>query len=249
MRRTVCAVVALLATAGSAIAGNSFIDPATRIEGCVAIVEEVRQNKMTPTEWLEANKEEFMDLSLELKKRKYPPDKAKGMMMGMAISLCMERKGFTNSCVTATGERGDLQIMRTAHVGECWERQRAEVPRPPERREEVVINPPLPQQPPPPLTPPAMSPADLAQFHEDMAVLTLPPTSVYPYGDQSQRFASCASYWQANLNYDRPPQVRQVLYSVRVARCMYRTGFGFFQAGCPREFPNMLNPGCYVRFG
>ena len=241
--------MALLATAGAAMADNGpgkkggFIGRDTRIAGCIAIVDKVRDGTMEMTQWLAENGEEFADLQLELKKRNYKPDKAKRMMMGMAINICMQNKGYRNKCVADEGtEDGDLQLMQTAEVYACWTREVAERPSPP------ILEPWVPPTP-PPLTPPAMSPADLAQFSEDMAIITSPPTSVYPYGNQGQRFASCTSHWQANLHYGRPPEVRQVLYAVRVARCMYRTGFGFFQASCPREFPNMLNPGCYVRFG
>ena len=251
MRRTILAGVALLATIGTSMADNGnkrggFIGRDTRISGCIAIVDKVRDGTMEMTQWLAENGEEFADLQLELKKRKYAPEKAKQMMMGMAINVCMQNKGYRNKCVADEGtEDGDLQMMQTANVYACWTREVAEVPPPPPPPPRSDWPPPQP----PPLTPPPMSPADLAQFNEDMATITLPPTSIYPAGNQVDRFGSCASHWQANLHFNRPPEVRQVLYSVRVARCMYRTGFGFFQAGCAREFPNMLNPRCYVRFG
>lgn len=254
MYRTIgLAAIAAACVFAPAFAGNDgFIRPETRIRGCINTVDKVRDGTISPTEWLEQNKEEFEDLRLELKERNYPPAKAKDMMMGMAITLCMDRKvpGYTNICVSSRdNEKRDIQIMRTAHISECWAKQVGEVtpppppiveePREPWNRMPVV----------PPLTPPPMAPADLAQFNEDMATITLPPTSIYPYGNKVERFASCTSYWEATLNRNRPPQVWQVLYSVRVARCMYRTGFGFFQSGCVQEFPNMLNPRCYARFG
>ena len=90
------------------------------MKGCIAIMDKVRDGIISPTEWLEANKEEFADLQLELKERNYPPAKAKEMLMGMAITLCMERKGLANTCVTAPDpEKRDVQIMRTANVPEC----------------------------------------------------------------------------------------------------------------------------------
>ena len=158
--------------------------------------------------------------------------------MGMAISLCMEQKGFINKCVASRGEDGDVQMMATASIYACWTRN---------DRSEAPPAPPIIEQPPPPAnTLPPMSPADLSQFNEDMAIITSPPTSVYPYSNQGQRFASCASHWQS-LHHNRPPEVRQVLYAVRVARCMYRTGFAV--RNCPPlDFAAMVQPGCYARF-
>ena len=223
---------------------SSFIQRPTRIKGCVAIVDEVRKGTIEPTQWLEQNKEEFKDLELELKSRNYPPAKAKDFMMGMAISLCMEQKGFTNKCVVSRGEDGDVQMMATANVYACWtrnDRSEAVIPPPP-----PVIEPHWPPQEPQRPQLPAMSPADQAQFNEDMAILTRPPISVYPYSNQGERFASCTSHWQS-LHYNRPPEVRQILYAVRVARCMYRTGFAVRL--CPAlDFGSMLQPRCYARF-
>ena len=231
---------------------GNFIRRDTRIQGCIMIVDKVRDGSMTPTQWLDEAGEEFQDLKLELKRRKANPDQTKVYMMGMAITICMENKGYHNRCVVSRGEDGDRQAMETAHSFSCWAKRVVEVTPPPTPveppREPWNRMPPTTETVPPPLTPPPMSPADLAQFNEDMATITLPPTSLYPYSNQGERFATCASYWQS-LHYNRPPQVRQVLYAVRVARCMYRTGFGFFQASCPHEFPNMLNPRCYARFG
>jgi hypothetical protein len=247
MKWTLLAVAALLATVGSAAAGEGgFISRDTRIAGCIAIVDDVRNNVIGPTEWLEANKEEFRDLQIELKRRKFAPAKAKEFLMGMAISLCMERKGYSNKCIASGGEDGDVQMMATAHVYACWRRDVAEAPRappPPPIPCEVwnpACNPPQARGP----ALPPMSPADVQQFNEDMGIITSPPTSVYPVSNQGERFASCASYWQS-LSYNRSPEARQVLYSVRVARCMYRTGFAF---RCPMDFGAMLQPSCYARF-
>ena len=129
------ALALMLTAMGNAHAANSdgFIRPDTRIKGCIAIVDKVRDGTISPTEWLEQNKEEFEDLRLELKSRNYPPAKAKEMMMGMAITLCMERKvpDYQNTCVTARDEeKRDIQIMRTAHIGECWAKQREVTPQP-----------------------------------------------------------------------------------------------------------------------
>jgi hypothetical protein len=253
-------------------AGNSsdgFIQPPTRIKGCVAIMDKVRDGTISPTEWMEQNKEEFSDLQLELKERHYKPDKAKELMMGMAISICMERKGYENTCVTAQDqERRDLQIMKTAAIGECWEK-----PRPQQRTDNnngnggggnstkpPIIDPPPPPPPPPIVTNPwgvlnaslpPMSREDRNQYDEDVSIASRP---VRPIGGQDYaRFRECASYWQS-LHYNRPPQVRQILYSVRVARCMFAHARGASYAvllgprGCPVTFASMLQPGCYARF-
>ena len=238
------AMVGLVASTAAHAGESSFIQRPTRIKGCVAIVEEVKNGHIAPTEWLEQNKEEFKDLELELKARKYTPSDARNMMMGMAISICMERKGYVNKCAVSRGEDGDVQMMATAAIYACWTRNdRSEAPLP---REEVVTPPP-PSWPP---LPPPMSPADLAQFNEDAGFLRQP---VHFIGDdengaKESRFGSCASYWQS-LHHNRPPQVRQVLYAVRVARCMFRTNFAVLPVRCPPAFASMLQPSCYARFG
>ena len=121
MRQTILAgIVLAFGVITSAEAGeSSFIQRPTRIKGCIAIVDEVRKGVIEPTQWLEQNKEEFKDLELELKSRNYPPAKAKDFMMGMAISLCMEQKGFINKCVASRGEDGDVQMMATASIYAC----------------------------------------------------------------------------------------------------------------------------------
>ena len=221
---------------------SSFIQRPTRIKGCVAIVDEVRKGTIEPTQWLEQNKEEFKDLELELKSRNYPPAKAKDFMMGMAISLCMEQKGFTNKCVVSRGEDGDVQMMATASVYACWTRNND--------RSEAVIPPPLPTEPPAHPTLPPMSPADQAQFNEDASIITQPVTfrGDDEGGAKEARFGSCASYWQ-RLHYNRPAVDRQLLYAVRVARCMFRTNYAVLPARCqPMAVDLMLQPRCYARF-
>jgi hypothetical protein len=251
-------VAATSAHATTKYPGDDFIRPVTRIAGCIAIVEKVRDGTISPTEWMEQNREEFADLEMELKDRNYKPAKAREMMMGMAITLCMERKKLENTCVTASDpEKRDVQIMKTAHVPECWER----VGRKQDGNEGGGIEHPVyrPEPPPAPINPwvalnasiPMMSPEDRAQYNEDVSIISRP---VRPNGGQDYaRFSECASYWQS-LHHNRPPQVRQVLYSVRVARCMFANARGSSYAlllgvaGCPVTFGTMLQPGCYARF-
>jgi len=228
--------------------GESFIKPDTRIKGCIAIMDKVRDGTISPTEWLEENKEEFADLQLELKERNYPPAKAKAMMMGMAITLCMERKGYENSCVTAGGgERRDLQIMQTAASYSCWQRPRVGgvTPPPPPQPEPWQAAPP----PPPQIALPPMSPADLDQFNEDVSIISQPVRFIGDDegGAKQARFASCFTYWQS-LSYNRSPQARQVLFAVRIARCMYRTNYAVLPSRCPLDFNSMVQPRCYARF-
>src|SRR5262245_60632953 len=210
---------------------------------------------MTPTEWLEANKEEFRDLSIELKKRKYPQAKAKDMLMGMAISICMERKGFYNKCIADEGsEDGDVQMMRTANVPECWARQRTTEAPPappsgpiviPDRQVELM-----------PSTLPPMSRDDFAQYNEDLSIITQPVRVIGDDegGKKEARFASCYDYWQNLLHHNRPADVREVLLGVRVARCMYRTNYVVLQSRCSLGGPwqqaagNRLSSYCYARF-
>jgi hypothetical protein len=261
MKRIALGVAALLLATTSASAGeDSFIQRPTRIRGCEAIVKEVSSGAIAPTEWLEENKEEFKDLELELKSRHYPPGKAKEFMMGMAISICMERKGYINVCARSRGEDGDVQTMATAAVYACWKRNDRSEPAqppapPPPPRQEIpceVWNPACNPQARPvagPVLPP-MSPADMAQFNEDASIISQPVRFIGDDegGAKQARFASCASYWQS-LSYNRSPEARQVLYAVRVARCMYRTNFAVLPARCPpTAFGSMLQPGCYARF-
>ena len=261
---------------------GGFVKRDSRIDGCIAIIKDVQDGTMTPTQWLEANKEEFRDLDIELRKRKYPEAKAKRMLMGMAVSLCMERKGYYNKCAVDadddSGEDGDLQLMETSKVYSCWKKQKgAQAPSPssqekekqvvinnnntiiipPGQRQDTVIIPPPPPPPPPPIivapiwppAPPPMSSDDLAQFNEDASIIGQPVRIIGDdeNGAKEARFGSCASHWQS-LHHNRPPHVRQVLYSVRVARCMYRMNFAVLLARCPPEFSSMLRARCYARF-
>jgi hypothetical protein len=245
MKRFVLGLVGLLSTTAISYAGEeSFIQRPTRIKGCVAIIDEVRNGTMAPTEWLEQNKEEFRDLDLELKARRYPPAKAQDFLMGMAISICMEQKGYVNKCVVSRGEDGDVQMMATASIYACWTRKMAEPHEPP--------RPPEPPTPEPRWPPIAMSPDDLQQFNTDWSIITSRPAQFVGDNAGSQaRFSECASYWQS-LHYNRPPQVRQILYAVRVARCMTThargTSYAILPGRCsPMDFAAMLQPGCYAR--
>jgi hypothetical protein len=263
---------------------------------------------MTPTEWLEANKEEFRDLQIELKKRKFSQTKAKDMMMGMAISLCMERKGYWNKCIAdSDSEDTDLQVMQTAPLYSCWSKNKrttnendkegASAPSAaPSQSQTVIINnqppsviiqpapPPQPVivEPPPkpaldlvyrgPETPfvppqsptpslPHMSTDDLAQFNEVMSIISQPVRIIGDDegGAKEARFASCYDYWR-RLHYNRSQDARQVLYAVRVARCMYRTNYAVMRtrAGCQWELSGqlgwqqatniLLSSRCYGRF-
>jgi hypothetical protein len=226
MKRTVLAVAALLATAATGMAGErDFIQRPTRINGCVAIIEEVRNGTIAPTEWLEANKEEFKDLELELKARRYPADKAKAFLMGMAISFCMERKGYRNKCVVSPGEDGDVQMMATATVYACWTRN--------DRAERPVEEP----RPPPPVPGPVpgpcpavrcpeayMTPPQVADFQEDLAILSGPIAVYHGGGNVYERLASCRDYWAGMVDSTPDRNAGWVRWSVRVRRCMYRTG-------------------------
>ena len=291
---------------------GGFIGRDSRIAGCIAIVDDVRNGVMTPTEWLEANKEEFRDLHIELKKRKYSQTKAKDMMMGMAISLCMERKGYSNKCIAdSENEDADLQVMQTAPIYSCWSKNKrtaekkddkegASAPSTtstaPSQSQVVIINPappviipapvvvppgppsdsqrpyvptptwtpdPEPLPAPEPVAPrpslPPMSTADLAQFNEDVSIISQPVRIIGDDegGKKEARFGSCFSSWQS-LHHNRSPEARQVLFAVRVARCMYRTNYAVIRtrAGCQWEPSThwqratnvLLSSRCYARY-
>jgi len=96
---------------------------------------------------------------------------------------------------------------------------------------------------------PPMSRADLNQFNEDWYIISQP---VQFKGDdeggaKEARFGSCFSYWQS-LSYNRSPEARQVLYAVRVARCMYRTKYAVLPSRCSPSLGSMLSARCYARF-
>ena len=257
--------VAGTAFANTAKAADNFIRPENRIKGCIAIVDKVRDGTISPTDWLEQNKEEFADLQLELKSRNYPPQKSKDMMMGMAITLCMERKvpDYINTCANARDpEKRDIQIMRTAHIGECWARQVAQAPH---EEEVVVIRPPTPPPPPPP--PPAprqpnFSSADLAMLNEDLAIVTQPVTIIgdHENGAKENRLNHCGGYWNERIHHNRSQEVRNILWAVRVWRCMFRTNYTIFTQRCPGvtlvasqgwgpALHELQRPHCYARYG
>jgi len=315
----ISAAIALAAAIGmtpSAKADNErgsggFIGRDSRIAGCIAIVDDVRNNVITPTEWLEANKEEFRDLQIELKKRKYSQTKAKDMMMGMAISLCMERKGYSNKCIAdSDNEDADLQVMQTAPIYSCWSKNKQKAEKQddkegasapstaPSQSQVVIINPAPPviiQQPAPPPQPviveppvviqeplppvhrpdeqaiasmplPRMSTADLAQYNEDVSIISQPVTIIGDDegGRKEARLAICVDNWQAELHHRRPPEVRQILLAVRIWRCMFRTHYTIMPSRCPNTaraavtgwgdgsrgtaISGTRNPYCYARF-
>jgi hypothetical protein len=247
----------------TAQANAEFIRRDTRIEGCIAIVDDVRNGTISPTEWLEQNKEEFRDLDRELKKRKYKPDAAKGMLMGMAITFCMTNKGYVNQCVVSQGEDGDLQMMQTANIYACWTRQKTA--RPPDPPPAILPPDPPPPPMPPPSPLPAMSPADMQQYQEDLSIISQPTRIIGDdeNGAKEARLSNCLGYWQS-LHYNRPPQVREVLYAIRVWRCMFRTGYTIMEVRCPNTanapvigwgdgrrgtgISGVRNPYCYARF-
>lgn len=259
------AVGALLASTAHAdngnVPGKRFIGRDSRIEGCIAIMDKVRDGTISPTEWMEQNREEFGDLQIELKKRRYKPEAAKQMLMGLAINMCMENKGYYNKCAVdadSDTEDGDLQLMQTADRYACWSKgRRADRPSP------TPPMPPPPMPPPPmpcgiascggppqagPVLPP-MSPADLNQYNEDVSIISQPVRFIGDDegGAKEARFGSCFSYWQS-LSYNRSPEARQVLYAVRVARCMYRTNYAVLHSRCSHSFGSMLSTRCYARF-
>lgn len=112
---------------------------------------------------------------------------------------------------------------------------------------------------------PTMSPADMQQYQEDLAIVSQPVTIVgdHENGQKEARLASCLSYWEL-LHHNRPPQVRQVLYAVRVWRCMFRTHYTIMPSRCPNTasaavtgwgdgsrgtaISGTRNPYCYARF-
>jgi hypothetical protein len=244
--------------------GDDFIRPHTRIKGCIAIMDKVRDGTISPTEWMLQNKEDFADLQEELRERNYKPDTARLMFMGMAITICMSRKvpDYTNTCVSARDpEKRDVQMMKTAHVPECWNKPEQDHGNNGNGGGGDSTQPREPHIPPPVIvanpwgvlsaSAPSMSREDRQQFDEDVSIASRP---VQPTGGQDyNRFSECASYWQS-LHYNRPPVVRSTLYSVRIARCMFANARGssyvalLGQAGCPVTFGSLLQPGCYARF-
>jgi hypothetical protein len=263
MKRTILSVVALLATAGMSMADNGpnagpIIGRDSRIDGCIAKVQKVRDGLQTPTEWMLENQEEFEDLQIALKKRRYKPEAAKEMMMGMAINICMQRKGYYNKCAvdadTDTAD-GDLQSMQTAGIYACWTKGRR-ADRPPSTPTEPSR--PIPQQP----RGPDFSPADLAMLNEDLAIVTQNVIIVgdHENGAKEARLSQCGGYWNDRIHYNRPQDVRNILWAVRVWRCMFRTNYTVFTQRCPGvtlvaaqgwgpALHELQRPFCYARFG
>jgi hypothetical protein len=236
---------------------GGFIDRQTAIEMCVQDVQEIQATGEVP-EAFARHKRFLRGVKHQLQKEGFK--NWKDLMWGAAIKVCMQDEGYHSICVSKSGREGDLQFLETAKAPSCWDLAAIEepvrpapipapVPAPipcevwnPACNPRPVVLPPPQQQ----MVLPPMSPADLAQFNEDMAVITQPPTSVFPGGGNvDERFGSCHSYWQS-LSYNRSPEARQVLFAVRVARCMYRTGFAVSR--CPMDFGSMVQPRCYARF-
>ena len=254
------------AHAGHGYPGEGFVRPPTQIKGCIAIVDKVRDGSITPTEWMEQNKEGFADLQLELKERNYPPAKAKDMMMGMAITICMENKGLANTCVTARDpEKRDVQIMRTAHIPECWAKQSADNGNGNGGGDNSTTTPTIeiPRWPDPPRPPQiALSPQDQAQLNEDLAIVKQPVVIIgdHENGAKEARLAHCGGYWNERMHYNRSQEARNLLWAVRVWRCMFRTGYTVFTQRCPGvsmvasigwgpALQELQRPHCYARFG
>ena len=160
--------------------------------------------------------------------------------------------------------------MRTAHIGECWARQRVGGDTPPPAPQPLPAPIPTPTPPTPtypiPSPLPPMSPADRAQFDEDFDIVSQQVTIIGDDkgGRKETRLASCVDYWQAELHHRRPPEVRQILLAVRIWRCMFRTHYTIMSARCPNTanaavigwgdgsrgtaISGTRNPYCYARF-
>ena len=141
-------------------------------------------------------------------------------------------------------------IERERIERERVERERADVPeRERAEREQAMRRPAQANWTAPP-TPPPMSREDMNQYSEDVSIVSQPVRFIGDDEDGAKeaRFGSCHSYWQS-LSYNRSPATRQVLFAVRVARCMYRTSFAVLASRCPSlDFGSLLKPRCYARF-
>ena len=113
--------------------GKRLIDRATAIERCVVRVRDFNEGQYV--KWIEENEEELGDLAHQLRKDKYP--NWRELMIGAAISICMPRKGYYNTCVSQDGNMdGDLQTIETARIPTCWTQgKRAEK----QKEKEIVI--------------------------------------------------------------------------------------------------------------
>jgi hypothetical protein len=227
---------------------GAFVDRSTAIEGCVEEMAELRATGEIPPDF-RRQASQLRDIKRQLQKEKF--GNWRDLMWGAAIKICMQEKGYYSTCVTKRGRDGDLQFIETAKAPSCWDLSEAEsqgedrvgatTPQPPQ--------PPSPPLPPPGPTVPAMSPADIQQFNEDMSIISQPVRIIGDDegGAKEARFGSCFSYWQS-LSYNRSPEARHVLYAVRVARCMYRTNYAILRSRCPWDWNSMLSARCYARF-
>jgi hypothetical protein len=101
-----------------------------------------------------------------------------------------------------------------------------------------------------------MTPSQAADFQEDLAILS-GPIQVYhgPVGGVVDRLASCREYWSGMVGSTPDRNAGWVRWSVRVRRCMYRTGWanrcpGFLmvqQQGWEQAVAEAQQPGCYGR--
>jgi len=141
------------------------------------------------------------------------------------------------------GERAERERAERERA----ERERAERERAERERELAMRRQPNWIAPP---TPPPMSREDLKQYSEDVSIVSQPVRFIGDDegGAKEARFGSCHSYWQS-LSYNRSPAARQVLFAVRVGRCMFRTSFAVMVERCPsQDFGSLLKPRCYARF-
>ena len=197
-------------------------------------------------------------------------------MWGAAIKICMSDKGYRNTCVSKRGRQGDLQMIETAKAPACWDLldvTEAAPPPPPPVPPPVQTPVPTPEPeyvptPGPSKGPslPPMSPADLQQYHEDLAIISQRVTIIGDDegGRKETRLATCVDNWQAEPHHRRPPEVRQILLAVRIWRCMFRTHYTIMSARCPNTanaavigwgdgsrgtaISGTRNPYCYARF-
>jgi hypothetical protein len=182
-------------------------------------------------------REFFRDLNRQLKKEKFP--NWKDLMWGAAIKICMSDNGYLNTCVSKRGRQGDLQMIETAKAPACWELLEVTEAAPPPPTPAHVPTPepelPVPERTPsmgPPLPP--MSPADLQQYQEDLSFISQPVRLIGDNegGKKEFRLAQCGDYW-TRLHHNRPHEVRQILYAIRIWRCMFRAGYSSCQCDAP----------------
>lgn len=250
---------------------DDLVDRQTAIEGCIEDVQEIQATGEVPASFSQHGAR-LRDIKRQLKKERF--SNWKDLMWGAAIRLCMQDKRFRSTCVSKRGREGELQFLETAKAPSCWDliEERTEAAPPPSviPRDALPIEiiPPVARMPAPVETPtagpplPPMSPADRAQFDEDVSIIAQPVRIIGDDegGAKESRFSSCRSYWESNLSRNRPQDVRQVLMAVRVARCMYRTNFALLRtrSGCQWDMTGpwgwqqavniLLSARCYARF-